>query len=137
MTYVRPMDVSAPRGSWQLSDVLIDRGKNSNRYSSEAWSLARGRWCGVPCLGIRLNGSAASLEGYPIGFGEPVWFILPTEFNTLALPLVPADKRPKNVSCRQERTGLLGLRQAPTTLECGDFRRRCFRRESAGGLRAF
>jgi hypothetical protein len=93
MPYVRPEDVRAPRESWRLSEVLIDRGKNSNRYSSEAWSLVCGRWCGVPCLGIRLNGSDASPEGYPIGFGEPVWFILPTEFNRLALPLLLADKR--------------------------------------------
>jgi hypothetical protein len=60
MPYVRPEDVRAPRESWRLSEVLIDRGKNSNRYSSEAWALVCGRWCGVPCLGIRLNGSDAS-----------------------------------------------------------------------------
>jgi hypothetical protein len=93
MSYVRPETVCAPRHSWELSEVLIDQGKNPSGHSLQGWSLASGYWCRVPCLGIRLNGSDGSEEGYPIGFGQPVWFILPTEFNTLALPLVPADRR--------------------------------------------
>jgi hypothetical protein len=93
MPYVRPEDVCAPRQSWELLEVLIDRGNNPNGHSSKAWSLASGYWCRVPCLGIRLNGSDDLQEGYPIGFGEPVWFIVPTEFNALALPVVPADRQ--------------------------------------------
>src|SRR5437016_3927143 len=93
MAYVRPEDVCAPRALWVLSEVLINRGESPNDRSSEAWSLARGYWCAIPCLGIRLNGSDDSPEGYPIGFGEPVWFIFPTELNPLALPRVPPNKQ--------------------------------------------
>ncbi len=59
-----------------------------------SYSIALGRWGGVPCLGIRYNGSSSYRSGYPISRasrtvrrehpgGDPIWFILPTECNGL------------------------------------------------------
>jgi len=55
--------------------------------------LATGYWQEAPCLAIRWNGYEGSGVGNPQARENATWFILPTEFNRLALPLVPPQMR--------------------------------------------
>jgi hypothetical protein len=97
VAYVKPENARAPRGSWQLEDVLIDQGESPPDGQPAKFSLATGYWEETPCLAIRWNGyegqEKTSGVGYPQAIGNATWFVLPTEFNRVALPLVPAQKR--------------------------------------------
>lgn len=87
INYVKPEDCHSPRAHWTLVLVLDDLGPSQ-------YSLALGRWDGVPRLALRWNGNEEEAPvGNPQSRGLPTWFVLPHECEGLLLPLVPAGKQ--------------------------------------------
>ena len=75
MSYLSPVQVTAPKDQWHLDggDVIYDGGENGS-------SIAFGTWNGRPCLAARWNGSLndeRAKKGNPISRFQPTWFVLP------------------------------------------------------------
>lgn len=81
--YIPPEHVTSPRESWTLVKVLAPGAAGTH-------ALALGLWEGVPCIGIRYNGTTERPVGHPQSRGLPTWFLLPEDFHETALQGLPA-----------------------------------------------
>lgn len=84
MIYIDPANVTAPKDTIDIVEIIYDGGINSV-------SIARLLWEGDETFGIRWNISKNEWEnedkrqnlkrciGLPVSFGHPVWFILPMD----------------------------------------------------------
>ena|ERR1035441_9607842 len=77
-TYVKPVDVHAPKRHWMLLHVLFDGGPATEKNESPS-SLAIGRWDNNPVLAMRWNGNEDNPIGNPQSRGLPTWFIIPDQ----------------------------------------------------------
>lgn len=78
MPYVEPATVIAPRTVISEVEVVYDSHRDSG--NEESWSVAKLLWDGKRRLGIRWNGDHRSKSvGTPQAFGQPTWFLVPTE----------------------------------------------------------
>ena len=93
MVYVRPEDVLAPQQCWQFKEVIENQGESDEAHASDKWSMAAGCWLGNACFTIRLNGGRTKKAGYPVAYGKPAWFVLPTEFNEFIVPTLSQELR--------------------------------------------
>ena len=89
MAYIPPSQVHYPRGSWTLTQVLVDQGPSTD--SGPKWSLALGTLDGKRVLAVRWNGSEDVPAGDPQTMGRPTWFILPPEMEECLLGTVQPD----------------------------------------------
>jgi hypothetical protein len=55
------------------------------------WSLAIGLWDNNPALLIRWNGDADHPMGNPVSHARATWFVLPEDFWSSSLSLVPVE----------------------------------------------
>ena len=67
--YVKPEDVTAPRGSWNLKEVIFNNGPGDCAY-------ALGLWDGEPRIGFRWNGDENNKTGNPTSRGHATWTML-------------------------------------------------------------
>ena len=77
-TYVKPVDVHAPKRHWTLLHVLFDGGPATEKNESPS-SLAIGRWDNNPVLAMRWNGNDDNPIGNPQSRGLPTWFVIPDQ----------------------------------------------------------
>jgi len=118
VSYIKPEEVRSPRASWQLIDVLLDRGEGDCAY-------ALGEWDGERRIGFRWNGTEANPIGNPQSRGLPTWTMLDPEMHEAVIAMLPADKqtlarrhlgtqfRFDGVSLDDRRLALWDLRQMP------------------------
>jgi hypothetical protein len=78
-SYIKPVDVHAPKRHWSLVHVLFDGGEAIATNLSPS-SLAIGRWDNTPVLAMRWNGNKENPLGNPQSRGLPTWFILPEQY---------------------------------------------------------
>ena len=77
MSYIKPQDVTAPKGHVKDLQILFDGGEGD-------WALAKMTWNDEPdVLAIRWNGEGDKPSGIPISSAQPVWFILPPSIQEL------------------------------------------------------
>jgi hypothetical protein len=93
LAYIPPSQVHYPRGSWTLTQVLVDQGPSTE--TEGRWSLAIGTLDGKQVLAVRWNGSEEAPTGDPQVMGRPAWFILPPEMEECLLGTVNPDTRAK------------------------------------------
>ena len=71
-TYIKPVEVQAPKRFWSLIHVIFDGGADGS-------SLAIGYWEKKPVLAMRWNGTDKNPLGNPQSRGLPTWFIVPDQ----------------------------------------------------------
>lgn len=75
--YIDPRTVISPKNKVDKDSLEVIFDKGPVDYS---WSVAKLRYGGEPCIGIRWNGDEVeSKMGVPTATAHPVWFILPDE----------------------------------------------------------
>lgn len=74
-TYRKPETVTSPKERLEYLELIFDGGADS-------FSLAKIRWDGDECVGIRWNGNDNSI-GEPNSFGNPTWFVIPEQIAPL------------------------------------------------------
>jgi len=84
--YVEAKDVRSPREWWTLIDVLIDKGEDN-------YAVAIGEWEGVRRLAMRWNGNAEKPSGHPQSRGNPMWFMLPKDYDAAMVETLPENKQ--------------------------------------------
>lgn len=84
MAYIDPNTVLAPRTVISEVEVIYDSHRDSR--GEESWSVARLLWARKPVVGIRWNGDPSGKGiGTPQAFGQPTWFLVPTELENKVL----------------------------------------------------
>jgi hypothetical protein len=75
MPYILPNEVTSPKDSWHLINVVHDEGEGNI-------AVAYGEWDGEKVIAIRWNGSNEPNKGLgnPQSTGYATWFILPKSF---------------------------------------------------------
>lgn len=86
MAYVPPNEVHSPRASWNLVEVLLDRGEGDCAY-------AMGEWDGDRRIGFRWNGTTERPIGNPQSRGLPTYTMLDPELHEAVIGMLPPDKQ--------------------------------------------
>ena len=86
MPYITPGEVRSPKSSWQLIDVLLDRGPGDCAY-------ALGEWDGERRIGFRWNGTDQNPLGNPQSRGLPTWTMLDPKMHEAVIGVLPPDKQ--------------------------------------------
>jgi hypothetical protein len=110
-TYVKAIEVTAPRGTLLRKGILVDGGKK--------WSpvIAWGTWEDKNRLLLRWNGDQEHPLGNPISSAKPTWTVLPTwlvgpTLRTLAARAACGDQ---TVNWKQVRAAISAFRKNPKT----------------------
>jgi|ERR1019366_900182 hypothetical protein len=82
MAYIDPNRVIAPKSLVSNVEVVYDSGPQTE----EGWSVVRLRWDRKDAVGIRWNGDPDDKGiGTPQAFGQPTWFLVPSELQDKVL----------------------------------------------------